>query len=95
MRRLPREYRHEPALALASGKDGLDAVRMILREAATHLTEKGSLVVEVGHHRRRVERAFARHPFIWPQTSGGDDCVFILGRADLVRAAEPPVRSPA
>ncbi|MEO8440948.1 MAG: 50S ribosomal protein L3 N(5)-glutamine methyltransferase [Betaproteobacteria bacterium] len=95
MRRLPREYRHEPALALASGQDGLDAVHVILREAAAHLTKKGLLVVEVGHHRRRVERVFARHPFIWPQTSGGDDCVFILGRDDLVRAAEPTVRSPA
>ena len=95
MRRLPREYRHEPALALASGKDGLDAVRRILREAAAHLTVNGLLVVEVGHHRRRVERAFQRHPFIWPHTSGGDDCVFILGRGDLARAADPPARSPA
>ena len=49
------------------------------------------MVVDVVHHRRRVERVFARHPFIWPQTSGGDDCVFILGRDDLVRAAEPTV----
>ena len=95
MRKLPREYRHEPAIALASGPDGLDAVRVILREAAAHLTEHGMLVVEVGHHRRRVERAFARHPFIWPHTSGGDDCVFILGRGDLVRAAKRPVRCPA
>jgi ribosomal protein L3 glutamine methyltransferase len=95
MRKLPREYRHEPALALASGRDGLDAIRVILRETAAQLTGHGLLVVEVGHHRRRVERAFARHPFIWPQTSGGDDCVFILGRDDLVRATEPPARSPA
>ena len=89
MRGLPPEYRHEPAIALASGKDGLDAVRMILRDAAAHLEEQGLLVFEVGHHRRRVERAFPRHPFIWPQTSGGDDCVFILGRGDLLRAAVP------
>jgi ribosomal protein L3 glutamine methyltransferase len=95
MRKLPREYRHEPAIALASGKDGLDAVRGILREAAAHLTEHGLLVVEVGHHRRRVERAFAHYPFIWPQTSGGDDCVFILGRGDLVRAAELRAGFPA
>ena len=89
MRKLPREYRHEPKLALASGNDGLDAVRIILREAAARLNENGLLVVEVGHHRRRVEAAFRNYPFVWPQTSGGDDCVFILGRDDLVRAAEP------
>jgi ribosomal protein L3 glutamine methyltransferase len=93
MRKLPREYQHEPRIALASGKDGLDAVRVILREAVAQLTENGLLVVEVGHHRRRVETAFPHHAFVWPQTSGGDDCVFILGRDDLLRAAaslEPP-----
>jgi len=94
MRKLPREYRHEPRLALASGKDGLDAVRIILREAAAHLNENGLLVVEVGHHRRRVEAAFPRWPFVWPQTSGGDDCVFILGRDDLVRASAAAAKAP-
>jgi ribosomal protein L3 glutamine methyltransferase len=87
MRKLPREYRHEPRIALASGRDGLDAVRVILSAAAAHLNKNGLLVVEVGHHRRRVENAFPHHPFVWPQTSGGDDCVFILERDDLVRAA--------
>ncbi len=93
MRKLPREYRHEPALALASGEDGLDAVRIILREAAGHLTDKGLLVVEVGHYRARVEAAFPLCPFIWPQTSGGDDCVFILDRAGL-HAAQARVQTP-
>jgi ribosomal protein L3 glutamine methyltransferase len=95
MRTLPREYRHEPRLALASGKDGLDAVRSILREAPDHLNENGLLVVEVGHHRRRVERALPHLPFMWPQTSGGDDCVFILERRDLVPAPTPAVKFPA
>lgn len=83
MRKLPREYRHEPELALAGGRDGFDCVRVILREAAAHLSAQGTLVVEVGHHRRRLEAAFPHLPFIWPQTSGGDDCVFMLSRGDL------------
>jgi ribosomal protein L3 glutamine methyltransferase len=87
MRKLPREYRHEPQLALAGGKDGFDTVRVILREAAAHLNAQGLLVVEVGHHRRRLEAAFPHLPFVWPQTSGGDDCVFMLGRGDLPGAA--------
>ena len=33
MRGLPREYRHEPSLALESGRDGLDSVATILRAA--------------------------------------------------------------
>ena len=87
MNSLPREYRHEPKLALASGADGFDAVRVILRDAREHLTADGMLVVEVGHSRKRLEAAFPDLPFVWPFTSGGDDCVFILGRDDLARYA--------
>jgi ribosomal protein L3 glutamine methyltransferase len=84
MRRLPREYRSEPPIALAGGGDGLAVVRAILSQAAPHLNPKGLLVVEVGHNRRGVEKAFPRLPFIWPETSGGDDCVFLLSREQLL-----------
>ncbi len=83
MRSLPREYRHEPKLALAGGRDGLQFVRRILKEAAEFLQPGGLLVVEVGHNRARLERAFPRLPFMWPETSAGHDCVFILTREDL------------
>lgn len=85
MRRLPAEYRSEPEIALAGGKDGLDLVRDILIRAAGHLKPGGMLVVEVGHNRMRVEKAFPRLDFIWPLTSGGDDCVFVLEREQLCR----------
>jgi len=85
MRRLPQEYRREPAIALAGGKDGLAAVRVILQQAAQHLKPGGLLVVEVGHSRRRVEKAFPRLAFTWAETSGGDDCVFLLTREQLPR----------
>jgi ribosomal protein L3 glutamine methyltransferase len=88
MRRLPAEYRREPALALAGGHDGLDLVRRIVAEAPDHLTAGGALVVEVGHNRRRVERAFPSLPFIWPETSGGDDCVFLVTREMLLARAQ-------
>ena len=84
LRRLPPEYRQEPAMALAGGADGFALIDIILRQAAEHLTPHGSLVVEIGHHRRRLEHAYPALPFAWPATSGGDDCVFVLGRADLV-----------
>ncbi len=84
MRTLPREYKSEPALALAAGRDGLDALLVILKQAARHLNPGGTLVVECGHARERVERAWPQLRFIWPETSGGDDCVFILTREELV-----------
>jgi ribosomal protein L3 glutamine methyltransferase len=93
MRTLPTEYRREPALALAGGRDGLDLVRRIVAEAPSHLNEGGTLVVEVGHNRKRVERAFPDLPLAWPETSGGDDCVFVITREALL--APPPPHSAA
>jgi ribosomal protein L3 glutamine methyltransferase len=83
MRRLPPEYRREPRIALAGGPDGLSFVRRIIEGAADFLRPGGWIVVEVGHSRRAVERAFPRLPFVWAATSAGDDCVFLLTREDL------------
>jgi len=81
---LPPEYRHEPVLALAGGEDGLDAVRTILEMAPRFLNPEGTLVVEVGHNRPRVEIAFPRMPFVWLETATSSDSVFLLKREDLV-----------
>jgi ribosomal protein L3 glutamine methyltransferase len=82
MRRLPPEYRHEPRLALAAGEDGLALVRRILRGARAHLNPGGLIVVEVGSGRRRVERAFPRAGFFWPELATGYP-VFIATREQL------------
>jgi len=80
---LPKEYHHEPQIALASGDDGLDATREILHQAANHLTEQGILIVEIGHNRKLLEQAFPRTPFTWLETSAGDEFVFLLKRSQL------------
>lgn len=80
--RLAPEYRHEPRIALAGGASGLALVRRIVRESPRHLVPGGSLVVEVGSARRRVERMFPRVPFVWLHTAGGGD-VFLVRREDL------------
>ena len=79
----PPEYEHEPVMALGSGKDGLDATRVILKNAAQHLTENGLLIVEIGHNRKALEAAFPRLPFTWLEVSAGNEFVFMLRRADL------------
>ncbi|MBE0620796.1 MAG: 50S ribosomal protein L3 N(5)-glutamine methyltransferase [Burkholderiales bacterium] len=84
MRALPREYRREPRLALAGGRDGLALVRRMLAQAATHLNPGGLLVVEIGHNRAALEKAYPRLPFIWLDTSAGEDYVFMLHREDLL-----------
>jgi len=83
MRTLPEEYRHEPALALASGEDGLDAVRGILAGAHAHLKPNGILAVEVGGNRAIVEEAFPRLGFTWLESESGEGMVFLLQREQL------------
>lgn len=84
MEELPPEHRHEPALALAGGDDGLDAVRTILRKAPQFMQRDGLLVVEIGHNRAAAEAAFPRMPFVWLATASSDDSVFLLRREEIV-----------
>jgi ribosomal protein L3 glutamine methyltransferase len=83
---LPDEYRHEPALALGSGEDGLDATRIILQNATRFLAPQGVLLVEIGHNRAILEPQFPEIEFTWMETESGDGFVFLLTREELVEA---------
>ena len=85
MQALPAEYRAEPALALAGGTDGMDLVRIIIREAPRHLTDNAVLLLEIGHERRHFESAFPRLEVAWLETSGGHDQVLLVTRDSLQR----------
>jgi len=83
MRRLPAEYRREPRLALAGGRDGLALVKRLLAEAPRYLSPNGVLVVEVGDGRRAVQRAFPRLQVTWLATGMSEDAVFLARRPEL------------
>lgn len=78
MQQLPPEYAHEPRLALAAGRSGLDSIRVIVTEAPRHLRPRGILVVEAGNTERAVQRAFPRLPFLWLSFERGGGGVFLL-----------------
>jgi ribosomal protein L3 glutamine methyltransferase len=82
---LPREYRHEPDMALRAGHDGLDVVRRILRDADAHLAPGGILVVEVGDSDERLQRSCPGVPFLWLEFEHGGGGVFLLTKDDLHR----------
>ena len=82
---IPMEYRHEPALALEAGTDGLDVVRRILSKAAAHLNSDGQLLVEVGHNADLVEHAWPDIPFTWVDSAGGEGKIFRFDADELNR----------
>jgi len=85
MSALPAEYKHEPALALAGGDDGMDLVRTILRDAPAKMTPNAVLVLEIGNERPNFEHAFRRLEVAWMETSAGDDQVLLVTRDALAR----------
>lgn len=80
---MPEEYRHEPAMALQAGSDGLDIVRRLLREAPDYLTPGGVLFVEVGNSWEALEAAFPEVPFTWVEFERGGHGVFVITRSEL------------
>ena len=86
MSKLPKEYLHEPQIALAGGDDGMDLVRKIVAGAASRLKPNGILMVEIGNERLFAEEAFAEYGLTWLSTSAGDDMVFMLTAEQLQEA---------
>jgi ribosomal protein L3 glutamine methyltransferase len=83
MAALPPECRHEPALALDGGREGIDVIARILEEAGRHLTEDGGLLCEVGRDRPVLEARYEL-PFAWLDTEESSGEVFWL-TADALR----------
>jgi release factor glutamine methyltransferase len=55
------DLRFEPRAALASGRDGLDAIRRIVRDVPAHLRDGGWLLLEHGHDQGEAVRALLVH----------------------------------
>ena len=83
MDNLPDEFRHEPELGLASGFDGLDLVRKMLKQAGDRLNENGLLFVEVGNSQVHLQAAYPHIPFEWIEFAQGGHGVFVLTKAQL------------
>ncbi len=83
MARLPKEYRHEPVHALASGEDGLSHIRQILSKAKHFLNPNGILIGEVGHSEAALCVAYPQINFTWLEFQRGGEGIFLLDYEQL------------
>ena len=80
---LPQEYLNEPEMALFAPRSGIALAVRIVREAACHLTPRGSLFLEVGENAPALERHFPDLAFTWLEFERGGEGVALLRREDL------------
>jgi ribosomal protein L3 glutamine methyltransferase len=78
LRRLPAEFKNEPAMALDGGRDGLDVIRKLLWQARDRLQPHGIVALEVGGLRPAMDRAFPELDLHWLHTADGEDCVCLV-----------------
>ena len=79
----PAEFRAEPSMAFDGGVDGLDLVRTLLADAASHLNPEGGMICEIGSGREILEEEFPGLDFVWLETEESQDAVFWISAEAL------------
>jgi ribosomal protein L3 glutamine methyltransferase len=72
------EFAAEPRMAHDGGRDGMEIIRKLLRQARGRLQPHGIVVIEVGGLRSRIDREFGALQPHWLPTQDGSDCVVLF-----------------
>lgn len=82
---LPKEFYHEPKLALTAPQDGMQIVERILKQAPNYLNEDGVLVLEVGASIGIFKKQFPRLKILELPLEQGGNGLMLIRKADLMK----------
>lgn len=82
---LPKEFVHEPKMALVSRYQGMELPIKILQQAADYLTDDGYLFLEVGYNDEVLTALFPKVAFDWIKFELGGQGICVFSRADLLK----------
>ncbi|MFV2032474.1 MAG: 50S ribosomal protein L3 N(5)-glutamine methyltransferase [Gammaproteobacteria bacterium] len=83
MAALSDEFRFEPAVGLAAGRDGLALVDRILVRAGDYLSDQGVLFIEVGNSQAAMMEKYSMLPMTWLEFEYGGSGVCCIQAQDL------------
>ncbi len=81
LKKLPKDVRHEPHIALDGGDDGLDFYRIIAENAYKYIKDKGKLCLEIGYNQKnevvKILEEIGKYDNIeaYKDLSGNDRCI--------------------
>jgi ribosomal protein L3 glutamine methyltransferase len=86
MKKLPREYSHEPQDALEAGNDGMDFIERLLRELPNRLKTGGALLLEIGNEAPYFEKLIShlnadaglQFEYSYCEVPAGDEMVVLI-----------------
>jgi ribosomal protein L3 glutamine methyltransferase len=85
MRRLPDEYRHEPAIALHGGDDGMAIVRKVLKQAPKYMNDDAFMILEIGSNMEYFYKAFPDLEPIFLETELDPSIILLLTKEQLLK----------
>lgn len=80
---MPKEFQHEPEMALISGSDGLFVTNQIIMQAHQFLKPDGVLIVEVGNSEKHIKEQWPELPLEWLEFYNGGSGVFAISANQL------------
>ena len=83
MNRLPKEYLHEPNIALAGGSDGMSIVKQIIFQAKNYLKKGGVIIIEIGNEYENFQQSLPELSVEWLEVSSGNQHVLLIYDNDL------------